>query len=157
MAEVSEFDRTVDQLFRLEEARYSICCHHHGIAARVCFRAVQSRLAALDWWGLVSELCKAILASLAIHSSNNMHMLQQQLQHEHAQQPWANGQLTAGSFIAQQDLILATAMLQLENAYLNVAKHVAAAATQSITAIAFKGNAIMPGHAIVRLCKSTGT
>ena len=49
MAEVSEFDRTVDQFFSLEEARYSICCHHHGIAARVCFRAVQSRLAALDW------------------------------------------------------------------------------------------------------------
>ncbi len=49
MAETSEFVRSVDQLFRFEEARYSICCHHHGIAARVWFRAVQSQLAALDW------------------------------------------------------------------------------------------------------------
>ena len=39
-------------------------------------------------------------------------------------------------------------MAMLENASLNVAKHVAAAATQSITAIVFMGNAIMPGHAL---------
>ena len=48
MAEISEYVRFVDQLFRFEETRYSICCHHRGIAARVWFRAVQSQLVALD-------------------------------------------------------------------------------------------------------------